>query len=336
MTEDLRIRTALYEWAGRAATGRLTGQRTREELVADLESSPYLKGRLGEDGLSRFLEEATQSQLEKVYTELDAEKAFPVVAAGRLRGVGWVDGKIVGRETPYVVTNGDSSAPTFRQIPYAYFLPATIRHASRAAQERGDPTVLEAYSMLFGWVEWMVHARKIFWTHLTPKPDSLRVLVEAFGVGPEIHDDSPERLVRLAARLPTWYPFRGSASRARALLEDTVDVDLGLTLIDEERHGAYPVKEGIDDEVFSCRSGEWWNRRRSSDSSRHIEREGAGSMRIEGGFLRFQSGQDTGFCLVKDDVVCRTSAQRKFPHYLPRVLPLWASLRVVIELEGEK
>ena len=108
MTEDLRLRTALYEWAGRASTGRLTGQMTREELVACLADSAYLKNRLGEEGLVRFLKEGTQTQLEKVYSELDAEEPFPIVAAGRIRGFGWVDSEIVGKKAPFAVTNGDA------------------------------------------------------------------------------------------------------------------------------------------------------------------------------------------------------------------------------------
>ena len=227
MSESLKLRVAELEWARQSASGKLAGQLSREELIERLRRSTRLQEKMG-DRLDWFLKKARLLDLEKLYREED--DASHAIASGRLRGLGWVDRTILGKTRPFQQVDGEDGEQLFRHLPYAFFLPTTLSNAAMEAQKRGEPTVIEGYLMLFAWIEWLILARPLLWAPTTPTPALLSVLVEAFGIGPEIHRLDPERLARLAARLPTWYAHRGTTERSRNILEDTVGISLGAEL----------------------------------------------------------------------------------------------------------
>ncbi|CAN0449342.1 unnamed protein product, partial [Ectocarpus fasciculatus] len=163
-----------------------------------------------------------------------------------------------------------------------------------------------------------------------PKPALLAVLVEAFGIGPELHREQPARLMRLAARMPTWYPHRGKISRAIQLLEETVGEELGILAVQDDSPETEKAAVPRVGEVLSCRSADWWRSRREGAAD-HIPASGGGGegMRIKDGLLRFQPGEGDGFALAREDVLIGWSADTPFPTVLSRVLPIWVSLRIV-------
>jgi hypothetical protein len=331
MSDSLKLRVAQLEWASQSAAGKLTGQLTRDELIETLSKSQRLQEKMG-DRLGWFLKKARLLDLEKLYREESDASHSP--ASGRLRGFGWVDRTILGQTRPFEEVNGEHGEQLFRHVPYAFFLPTTLSRSAMEAQKRGEPTVVEAYLMLFAWVEWLILSRPLLWAPTTPTPSLLSVLVESFGIGPEIHRNDPERLSRLAARLPTWYAHRGGTERSRQILEDTVGIPLGVELVDCDTHGERPRNPPLTEEVFACRSAEWWNRR-SDEGGGHIPAAGeSASMRIADGLLRYQ-GNDRAFPLVREDVVVSLEKGNEFPVILFRVLPLWASIRIIVLPTGD-
>lgn len=328
--KSLKLRVAELEWSGDAALGKLSGQMTRDELREILSTSETLLAREGgEAGLRRFLYRASRKTLEALFRELEHKENLKSPASGRMRGVGWVDGTLLERDRPFQeVVDGDGVS-RFRHIPYGFFLPTVLTNAAIAAQKRGEPTVLEGYLHIFAWIEWLISSRRLLWSPVTPKPDLLPVLVEAFGVGPEIHREDPERLMRLTARLPTWYPHRGTSDRARQLLEETVGEDLGVQIVQKdspaEERDAVPMRE----EVFGCHSASWWNRRRAGGGSHVPTGGGDGQMRIKDGLLRFQPSAEPSFELAREDVLIGWTLGTPFPAVLSRVLPIWVSIRIV-------
>ena len=331
MSESLKIRVAQLEWASQSASGKLAGQLTRDELIEVLSQSESLQEKMG-DRLDWFLKKARLLDLEKLYREEGNASHSP--ASGRLRGLGWVDRTILGKTRPFQEVDGENGEKLFRHLPYAFFLPTTLSSAAMEAQKRGEPTVVEGYLMLFAWLEWLILARPLLWAPTTPTPALLSVLVEAFGIGPEIHRNDPERLARLAARLPTWYAHRGTPERSRHILEDTVGIDLGVELIHCDTHGERPRNPSLTEEVFACRSAEWWDRRSDQGTGHIPSAESSASMRIADGLLRYQ-GNDRSFPLVREDVVVSLEKGKEFPAVLFRVLPLWASIRIIALPTGD-
>ena len=330
MSESLKIRIAELEWASQSAAGKLSGQLSREELIEILMESPELQEKFG-NRLEWFLNKARISDLEKLYRAQD--DGTHSKASGRLRGSGWVDRTIVKKSRPFQQVEGSDGNQLFRHIPYGFFLPTSLANAAIEAQKRGEPTVLEAYLMVFAWVEWLITTRSLLWAPTSPTPALLSVLVEAFGIGPELHRDSPERLSRLAARLPSWYPHRGNAERTRQIVEDTIGVDLNVELVHQDSHGEKP--DVLTNEVFACRGTDWWERRTGEGNS-HIPSAGQSStMRISDGLLRFQPEGAEPFGLVKEDVAISIEKGTEFPTVLNRVLPLWVSLRIIALPAGE-
>jgi len=331
MSEPLKLRTAELEWSSQSAAGALPGQLTRDELIEILSDSERLKEKMG-DRLEWFLSKARLTDLEKMYQEEAPTEHSK--ASGRLRGFGWVDRTIFRKDRPFQQVEGEDGVSRYRHIPYGFFLPTTLANASIAAQQRGEPTVLEGYLMLFSWVEWLVASKANLWAPNSPTPALLTVLVEAFGIGTEIHRNRPERLSSLAARLPTWYPHRGTPERARQILEETLGLELGVELLHCDTHGAHP--EGLSSEVFACRSAEWWARR--SDGGRgHLPTSETNSpMRIGGGLLRYQQEDDESFGLKHEDVAVSIEQGQDFPTVLLRVLPLWASIRIIALPAGDR
>ena len=333
MSESLKLRVAELEWASQSAAGKLPGQLTRDELVEILMGSESLQEKMG-DRLEWFLSKARLSDLEKMYREQDDSSHSK--ASGRIRGYGWVDRTILRQDRPFQQVDSEDGVQRYRHIPYGFFLPSTLSKAAIEAQKRGEPTVLEGYLMIFAWVEWLIASRSLMWAPTTPTPSLLIVLVEAFGIGPELHRNSPERLTRLAARLPTWYAFRGDTERSRQILEETVGVELGVELIHIDTHGKRPQSPSLSNEVFACRGADWWSRRAETGSS-HIPQAGKASpMRISSGLLRYQHEGDEPFPLVHEDVAIGIEEGTDFPIVLLRVLPLWASIRVIALPAGDR
>jgi hypothetical protein len=331
MSESLKLRVAELEWASQAAAGKLPGQLSRDELVDILSASEQLQEKMG-DRLEWFLSKARLTDLEKLYREEPTTGHSK--ASGRLRGFGWVDRTLLRKDRPFQLVDGEDGVDRYRHIPYGFFLPPTLANASIAAQKRGEPTVLEGYLMVFAWVEWLVASKALLWAPTTPTPALLSVLVEAFGIGTEIHRNSPERLSRLAARLPSWYAHRGTIERAKQILEETVGLDLGVDLLHCDTHGERP--ETLSSEVFACRSAEWWARRAESGAGHIPSSEKKSPMRIGDGLLRYQEEGDEPFGLTHEDIAVSIEKGRDFPAVLLRVLPLWASIRIIALPAGDR
>jgi hypothetical protein len=331
MSESLKLRVAELEWASQSASGKLPGQLTRDELIEILSESEQLKEKLG-TRLEWFLSKARLSDLERMYREEDIPGHSR--ASGRLRGFGWVDRTILRKDRPFQQVEAEDGTALYRHIPYGFFLPTTISNASIEAQKRGEPTVLEGYLMLFAWVEWLIASKSLLWAPTTPTPALLTVLVEAFGIGTEIHRSSPERLSRLAARLPSWYAHRGTTERSQQILEETVGIELGVELLHRDTHGERP--DVLTSEVFACRSAEWWARRAESGSGHVQAPEKSSPMRINDGLLRYQQESDDSFGLSHEDVAVSIEKGRDFPAVLLRVLPLWASIRIIALPAGDR
>jgi len=331
---SLKLRTAELEWAGQAALGKLPGQLSRDEMLDILSHSETLITRDGSVMAARTrLRKMGRVELERLYQEIDQDEDLPSPAAGRMSGLEWADGTVTGQDRPFQVIPGSDGIDRFRHIPYGFFLPSVMTNAAVAAQKRGEPTVLEGYLLTFAWAEWLIAARNMLWSPLSPKPDLLSVLVEAFGIGPELHREKPDRLMRLAARLPTWYPHRGTVERALQLLTETVGEELGIQAVQADSAPADKDALPRDAEVFGCRDAEWWQRRRVGAAC-HVaggaSSDGGGEpMRIDGGLLRFQPGGSEGFELAREDVLIGWKADSPFPTVLSRVLPIWVSLRIV-------
>lgn len=327
----LKLRVSDLEWSGQAALGRLPGQMTRDELLAVLTASETLQERYGSTVAARAaLLKASRVELERLFREVDQDEPLDSPASGRMRGLEWADGTITIRDRAFQIVPGADGLSRFRHIPYGYFLPTVLANAAVSAQKRGEPTVLEGMLLTFAWVEWLIAARYRFWSPASPKPKLLAVLVEAFGIGPELHREHPERLMRLAARMPTWYPHRGKISRAMQLLEETVGEDLGIVAIQDDSPEHEKDQVPRVGEVLSCRSADWWRRRREGLADHIPAVGGAGEgMRIEDGLLRFQPSGGDGFALAREDVLIAWNTDTPFPTVLSRVLPIWVSLRIV-------
>ena len=241
-------------------------------------------------------------------------------ASGRIHGLDWVDAEI--SEEPgeaEVTTNG---VTRFKQIAYGAFLPPVMVDAARQAQQEGRPTLLETILFMTAWPEWVISARRTLWTPLSPVPGLLANLVEAYGIGVEIHQNDVERLARLVARKPSWYPHRGQAQRALRLLADTIDERPRETYAHAQTHGPTPSRPAISQEALACRQVGWWAAR--------AEPGAAPAYRIENGFLRFQPKEGGGYRLINEDVLVGWESEHALSTNLMRMLPAWAVLRLVV------
>ena len=241
-------------------------------------------------------------------------------SGGRIQGLDWVDPEISSEaQDPCVTENGETR---FRQVPYGAFLPTVMVQAAREAQQEGRPTLLESILLLTAWPEWVVAARRTLWTPLSPVPGLLTHLVEAYGIGVEIHQNDVERLARLVARLPSWYPHRGQAQRALRLLADTIDERPRETYAHAQTHGPTPSRPAISQEAMACRELGWWTAR--------AEPSAVPAYRIEDGFLRFQPKEGGGYRLINEDVLVGWEPTHAPSTNLMRMLPVWAVLRLVV------
>ena len=126
-----------------------------------------------------------------------------------------MDSRIEGFHRSFAVTESRGHRQ-YRHRPYGAYVPRTMRMSAQYAQENGEPTVLEGLLLLFAKMEWLIATRRYYWSPMSPVPQLLVTLVEAMGIDNEIHQNRPDVLARLVARLPTWNPTRGYKVRRLA------------------------------------------------------------------------------------------------------------------------
>lgn len=247
-----------------------------------------------------------------------------LAAAGALDGLAWVDARIDPEGPVLRETRGEDGAITFAHLPYAAFLPPPMVRAAAQAQAEGRATLLEALQLLFARAEWLVAGRHLLWSPLSPAPEVLAALVEAFGVEPELHGGRPDALARIASLLPSWRPYRGSVRHARALLLAACGEDIDVrgaadvadaTQIEDEPTDEVTHAGGDTAEIFACRSAGWLATRTS----------GATGMRVQGGFLVIAGlSRDR----AEDAFVALPEAARAVRPF-SRLLPTWCTLRIL-------
>ena len=165
---------------------------------------------------------------------------------------------------------------------------------------------------------------------MSPVPELLAILVEALGIGNEIHRNDREVLSRLVARLPTWMPARGTLKSATSLLQDTVGEKLNIEARQTRKEGETSISPDIKGEVFGCHDVDWWRRRIPASPESGFEM----NMRLQSGFLAYQSTEQP-MPLHREDVLVGWKVSEQFPSNLLRLLPAWICLRVVIMNEDQ-
>ena len=118
-------------------------------------------------------------------------------ASGQLNQLAWVDASIDPTVEPFKLVHHEKRA--YRHRPYSFFLPKAMAQAAQRAQQNGEPTLVEAFQLLYANTEWLIAARRYLWSPLSPIPNLMAILAEAFGIGPEIHRNNREALSRLVA-----------------------------------------------------------------------------------------------------------------------------------------
>lgn len=238
-------------------------------------------------------------------------------AADELPGTDWVEVGGVRGDPPYSAVERDGEL-RFRHIPYGAFVPERVADASRAAREAGELGLLETLERIFARPEWLVYCRRLFWTPLSPVPALLTRLVEAHGIGPEVHGRDPKRLARLAALLRGWFPRRGQLEAALALLERGAETPVADRCARVEDDAPLPP---APDEVLACRDAGWWRARQEVGTTSEL--------RIEGGYLRFQPQIGAGWALLPEDVAVQDwNPDRPLSQALIRLIPPWSCLRL--------
>lgn len=244
-------------------------------------------------------------------------------ATGELKGLDWVDTNLGPRRGAHAVEFNEDGEALFRHMPYTRFLPGPMAEAMVQAQERGEISAMEAVMMLMAKPEWMLLARPLIWSPQSPEPRLLAWMLERWGVEPEVHRHQPDRLSRIATRLPRWRPHRGTLAAAREMLEEGARERVQFRVTDRTQGGAVPGRPDLRDEAFTCREDRWWARR---------QRPGAApAYRIEGGVMRHQPAEGPVFELVQEDVLIELMDGARFSRQLVRLLPAWASVRVITE-----
>lgn len=255
-------------------------------------------------------------------------------AQGKTDGLDWVDAEIVPRHRSFTMNkNGNVGSRQYRHRPYAAYLPKTMMMAARHAQQQGEPTVLEGLLLLFAKMEWLVATRRYYWSPMSPVPKLLSSLVEAMGIDNEIHRNRPDVLARLAARLPTWNPSRGTVQGAKDLLVETVGEAFPVRVAQMPKDKPIPIDPEITGEVFACHDVSWWERRVNRPPE-GMPQNTPMNLRIDSGFVQFQTSEDP-MPLHHEDVLVGWKISDKFPTNLLRLLPAWISIRVVILPEEE-
>lgn len=222
-------------------------------------------------------------------------------ARGDLDGVDWVDSTLRTHGEPFAIVR-DGDAVRFRHLGFTDTLPGPMVDAAIDAQQRGEPTALEAITQLMARAQWLTSARRFLWTAHSPMPGLLSALVESYGIDVELHGNDPDTLANLLVHLPRWFPRRGEASRAVELLDTALD------------RGVSARVGSAAQVAFTCQGASWW--------ARHSR---PSTLVIEGGFLRMDPVDDP------EDVVLGWVPTERFPHELLRLLPASASVRLALE-----
>lgn len=242
-------------------------------------------------------------------------------AAGELQGLAWVDASADPDATPHTARRDDDGVQRFRHLPYAAFLPEAMADAMADAARAGDISAMEAVQMLFAEPEWLMVARPLLWSPLSPKPRLLAWLVERWGIESALHRDDPARLARIVARLPRWEPQRGRLAPAIEMTVEAAEEPLTAPVVDDS-DGPVPDAPALRGEVFACRSDRWWARRRQPGATP--------AYRIEGGVVCHQPADGPVFELLREDVLMEWTVGLSGTRRLLRLLPAWASLRLAL------
>ena len=256
-------------------------------------------------------------------------------AQGKTESLDWVDSRIEGFHRSFSVTESRGRRQ-YRHRPYGAYMPRTMRMAAQYAQENGEPTVLEGLLLLFAKMEWLIATRRYYWSPMSPVPQLLVTLVESMGIDNEIHQNRPDVLARLVARLPTWNPTRGTVQSAKELLVETVGDVVPVRVAQRPKDNPIPIDPDIHQEVFACHDADWWGRR----AQHQVQEEDSDAptlgmdLKISNGFVQYQM-QDRPLPLHQEDVLVGWKISSKFPTNLLRLLPAWISIRVVVLPEEE-
>ena len=245
-------------------------------------------------------------------------------AKGKTQKLDWVDSTIQDYAPSFRLQN-TSEGRKYRHRAYGAYLPKSMLKAAQAAQQNGEPTVLEAILLLYSRIEWLIESRRYYWSPMSPLPSLLALLVEALGVDVEIHRNDKEVLARLVARLPTWNPSRGTVHGGVDLLTETVGEDISIHTASVQKEGGKPIQPDISREAFACHDVDWWRRRKPNVSTDEITTD----LTISSGFLTYQDTEEP-VQLHPEDILVGWKVSEKFPTNLLRLLPAWISVRVVV------
>ena len=239
-------------------------------------------------------------------------------AAGSLKGLSWVDAQIRWDGDSFQQRESDGQR-RFRHMPYGAFVPAAMAEEARRIQCDGGVPALEAIMLLFAPVEWAIAGRHLLWSPLSPFPSLLKDLVESFGIGAQLHHGDQELLAVLAARLPIWFPQRGSVESARTLA--SICTDFQPTLCEGREAST------LEEEVLINHQLSWWRARmQTPDAVVH---------RIEGGVVRFQHPGPPRVRCRPEDVVVTLAPGETAAAEIFRLLPVWTAVRLVLCRGGE-
>ena len=241
-------------------------------------------------------------------------------ANGDLKDWDWMDGDVDPRKEGFVFHQTEEGKK-YRHRTLGYFLPTIMARTAHQAQKNGDPTVLESLNYIYAHNEWMTAARKYFWSPMSPVSKLLSLLSEVYGVSQEIHRNDPQALARLIARLPAWHKQSGTALKAQELLVDIVGRELPIRVTQSASD-----KE-LEQEALVSHEWQWWKLRKKKTS--------IPKMKISNGFLCFQSSKkEEQYELVKEDVLISWKEGVGFPKDFLRLLPIWASVRIIINKDN--
>lgn len=248
--------------------------------------------------------------------------AFAMASAnGELAGVDWVEARLDADAPDYVLRRDEGGAVRLRGMGLARNLPPPIAEAAQRVQAQGQPTAWEGLSLLIARAEWLVASRGLLWTPNSPVPALLARLVEAWGVPAEIHRHDPERLRRLAALLPAWRPYSGTAPRAEEVLQAASQQGQA-----QGRSGDDAAQKHLTDgEVFVVHDYGFWRRRqRGAD---------APTLQISGGVLCMRPAVNTSpLSRRREDVTVRLGPEAGRFRY--RLLPVWTVPRLSPKTTG--
>lgn len=245
-------------------------------------------------------------------------------AAGDEQGLSWADPSLDPDARPLTARAQGRTRVVYQAGSVTATIPPTVALEAWGAQAAGEATAWEGLQLVFARPRWVVASRGQIWGSASPEPGVLASLVEACGVERPIHRGDRDRLRRLAALMPSWRPYRGTAERAGEVLEAA---GLGEQMAGVIRQNAPASDEeatapsATAGEIFACHGAGWWLMRRADDAR--------SALRISGSLLRFQPRMGEAFVVRREDVLTETQPDRPLPLDLYRLLPVWATVRAV-------